>query len=95
MDTSIIEIAERIKGLRELSDYTPEEVAEAVNVPLEKYLEYDEGKLIAASKMQKYVFSSRISDFKKIYYELKQKDFLPPNVDELDSYIPINFDKRR
>ena len=29
MDTSIIEIAERIKGLRELSDYTPEEVAEA------------------------------------------------------------------
>ena len=38
MDTSIIEIAERIKGLRELSDYTPEEVAEAVNVPLEKYL---------------------------------------------------------
>lgn len=43
MDTSIIEIAERIKGLRELSDYTPEEVAEAVNVPLEKYLEYESG----------------------------------------------------
>lgn len=61
----------------------------------EKYLEYDEGKLIAAGKMQKYVFSSRISDFKKIYYDLKQKDFLPTNVDELDSYIPINFDKRR
>lgn len=38
MDTSIIEIAERIKGLRELSDYTPEEVAEAVNVPLENIL---------------------------------------------------------
>ncbi len=43
MDTCIVEIAERIKGLRELCDFSPEEVAQAAGVSAEKYLEYESG----------------------------------------------------
>ena len=38
METRIVEIAERIKGLREMMDITPEEMAEAAGVELEEYL---------------------------------------------------------
>ena len=45
MDTSIIDIAERIRGLRELCDFSAEEVAQATGVSVEKYLEYESGKI--------------------------------------------------
>ena len=37
METRVKEIAERIKGLREIMEFTPEEVAEAVGVSTEEY----------------------------------------------------------
>ena len=44
METRIIEIAERIKGLREMSEITPEEMAGAVGVGVAEYLEHEEGR---------------------------------------------------
>ena len=41
METRIVEIAERIKGLREMMDITPEEMAEAAGVELEEYLKHE------------------------------------------------------
>lgn len=61
----------------------------------EKYLEYDDGKLVASDKMKKYVFSSRMSDFKQIFYDLTQKNVLPLDMEQTDTYIPKNFGKRR
>ena len=43
METRIVEIAERIKGLREMMDITPEEMAEAAGVELEEYLKHENG----------------------------------------------------
>ncbi|MDR0819093.1 MAG: helix-turn-helix domain-containing protein [Oscillospiraceae bacterium] len=43
MDTKIIDIAERIKGLRDDCGYTVEEMAEAANVTLEEYRKYESG----------------------------------------------------
>lgn len=43
MDTRIIEIAERIRGLRGMMDITVEEMAEAVGMAPETYLEYEQG----------------------------------------------------
>lgn len=43
MDTSIIEIAQRIKGLRELLEFTEEEVARAAGVTIEEYTAYESG----------------------------------------------------
>jgi len=45
MDTSIKEIAERIKGLRELSELSQQELAEQTNIPLETYIAYESGTL--------------------------------------------------
>ena len=45
METRIVEIAERIKGLREMMDITPEEMAEAAGVELEEYLKQREEAL--------------------------------------------------
>ena len=36
METRVKEIAERIKGLREIMEFTPEEVAQAVGVSTEE-----------------------------------------------------------
>ena len=44
METRIVEIAERIKGLREMMDITPEEMAEAAGVELEEYLKHENGE---------------------------------------------------
>lgn len=44
MDTSIVEIAERIKGLRELCDMTQSEVAQNVGVSVEEYQSYESGQ---------------------------------------------------
>ena len=44
METRIVEIAERIKGLREMMDITPEEMAEAPGVELEEYLKHENGE---------------------------------------------------
>ena len=40
-----MEIAERIYGLRELLEITPEEMAQECNVPLEQYLAHESGRL--------------------------------------------------
>ena len=61
----------------------------------EGYLEYEEGKLVASEKMKKYVFVSRMSDFKNIFYDLKQKNILPADVEQADTYIPKKFSLRR
>lgn len=61
----------------------------------EGYLEYEEGKLVASEKMKKYVFVSRMSDFKNIFYDLKQKNILPADVEQADTYIPKKFSSRR
>ena len=44
METRVVEIAERIKGLREMMDITPEEMAEAAGVELEEYLKHESGE---------------------------------------------------
>ena len=38
METRIIEIAERIRGLRELLDFTPAEMAEAAGISEKEYM---------------------------------------------------------
>lgn len=43
METKIIEIAQRIKGLREILEITPEQMAQYTDVPLEEYLLYETG----------------------------------------------------
>lgn len=44
METRILEIAERIKGLREMMDFTPEQMAQAVGISLSEYLAYEGGQ---------------------------------------------------
>ncbi len=44
METRIAEIAERIRGLREMLELTPEEVAEAAGVSVEEYLDAEAAK---------------------------------------------------
>ena len=43
MDTRLTEIAERIKVLREICDFTVEEMAEAASISVEEYLQYESG----------------------------------------------------
>ncbi|MGI6074336.1 MAG: helix-turn-helix domain-containing protein [Fermentimonas sp.] len=43
MKTDLKNIGERIKGLREGLDYTPEKMAERLGVSVEEYLEYEAG----------------------------------------------------
>ncbi len=43
MDPRIPEIAERIRALREMCDFTPEELAEATGVSVEEYLGLESG----------------------------------------------------
>lgn len=43
MDPKIIEIAQRIQGMREILELTPEEMAEATDVSVEEYLQYESG----------------------------------------------------
>ncbi len=45
MNTKISEIAERIKGLRDDCGYTAEQMAEAANVTLVEYQEYEAGAI--------------------------------------------------
>lgn len=45
METRIIEIAERIRALREIMDFTPEEVAEAADVSVEDYIRAENGEV--------------------------------------------------
>ena len=44
MEARIVEIAERIRGLREMLDLTPAEVAEAAGVTEQEYLDCENGK---------------------------------------------------
>lgn len=59
-----------------------------------KYLEYDDGKLVASEKMKKYIFTSRMSDFKSIFYSLQESNILPLKDEQFDTYIPKKFSKR-
>lgn len=43
MSDEIKEIGQRLKGLREAVDMSPEEFAASCNIPLEEYLEYESG----------------------------------------------------
>jgi len=45
MKEKMIEIAQRVKELRELSEIGTEEISTGIGVPLETYREYEEGKL--------------------------------------------------
>ncbi|MDP4119937.1 MAG: XRE family transcriptional regulator [Bacillota bacterium] len=45
METRIVEIAERIKGLRELMEYSPETMAKATGLTVDEYLEFESGNL--------------------------------------------------
>ena len=44
METRIIEIAERIRGLREMMEISPEEMAKAIGVSREEYLSHENGE---------------------------------------------------
>ncbi len=44
MSDSVKQIAMRIRDLREISDYTVEKMAEALNVPVEEYRRYEGGE---------------------------------------------------
>ena len=44
MDRKIAEIAERIRSLREMEELSKEEMAEAVDIPVTEYEEYENGK---------------------------------------------------
>ena len=44
METKLIEIAMRIRELREILEITPEEAAQATNVPVEEYLSCEKGE---------------------------------------------------
>ena len=43
MNEQIKQIAERLRGLRDVLDLTPEEMAEACQMSVEKYLEMESG----------------------------------------------------
>lgn len=60
----------------------------------EGYLEYEQGHMIATSKMKEYIFSSRFKDFKNIYYELSEEKKIPSTLDVQDKYISTDFSKR-
>lgn len=45
METRIVEIAERITGLRELMGFSPEEMAEVIGISTEEYLSHERGEL--------------------------------------------------
>ena len=44
MNCTIAEVANRIKTMRELCDFSPEEMAEACNIPVSAYLDYESGR---------------------------------------------------
>jgi len=44
MSLSCVEIAERLKGLREMMEISPEEMAEVTHMTVDQYLEYETGK---------------------------------------------------
>lgn len=53
MNDQIKQIAERLRGLREVLELTPEEVAQSCELPVEKYLEMESGdKDISVSALQ-------------------------------------------
>ena len=55
MNEQIKQIAERLRGLRDVLDLTPEEVAESCQMPLEAYLEMESGnKDISVSALQQH-----------------------------------------
>ena len=43
MNSQILKIAERIKDLREFSDFSQKELAISAHIPLEDYMEYEAG----------------------------------------------------
>lgn len=45
MNDQVIGVAKRMKELREIVEYTPQEVADELNVPLETYLAYENAQL--------------------------------------------------
>lgn len=45
MDTRIVEIAERIRGLRDIMDFTQEEMAAATGLDVQTYAEFEAGTL--------------------------------------------------
>jgi len=45
LEEQIRQIAERMKGLREVLELSVEEVAHTCGIPVEKYLEYESGKI--------------------------------------------------
>ena len=45
METRIVEIAERLKGLRTMMEITPEEMAQAIGIPVEEYLRHENGEV--------------------------------------------------
>ena len=46
MNENIKLIAERIAGLRDIMEITPDEMAETLNISLEEYEEYEEGEAV-------------------------------------------------
>lgn len=44
MTEHILEIAQRLRELREICDFTQEELAEAAGIPVEKYAKYENGE---------------------------------------------------
>ncbi len=44
MSDQIMQIAMRIKELREIYDYSPKDLAHELNISVEEYKEYEEGK---------------------------------------------------
>ena len=70
--------------------FTDKQFRDVITYLIDKgYLEFEEGKMIASSKLRNFIFSSRFKDFKDLYYKLKE-DKKIPNEQE-DNYIPKNF----
>ena len=54
MITDLKQIGERVKGLRDALDYSPEEMAKKLEVEVEEYLQCEEGEMdISVSFLQR------------------------------------------
>ncbi len=74
----IKEIAERIKELREMSEYSPEEVAEHIGISVEEYRKYEGGEMD---------FPFSIIHNLAHYYKVEISDLVEGSSEKLSSFI--------
>lgn len=70
MDEQLKQIGERLRGLREVLDITPEEVAETIGIDVEKYLKIEAGEMdITISKLMAIAHKYGVSTEELIFAE--------------------------